>query len=878
MQGQRADLEAVLSGAARPREEHLEQLFSLSLDLLCVAGADGYFKLLNPAWEKTLGYSLAELLEHPYLDFIHPQDREPSSNAARQLLGGSQLIFFENRFRCKDGSYRWMLWNAAPGPDKASIYALGRDITDRKNAERRLAAGYAVTTVLAEAPSLAAAAPRIQRAVCERLEWESGVSWRVEEESQPLHCVDLWHVPQLEIPKFEAMTRSTAFRAGVGLPGRVWASRQAQWISDVAVDTNFPRSRVAVEEGLHAAFGFPIRFGEDILGVFEFFSREIRQPDAAVLQLFDAIGSQIGQFIVRRRAEEELKEYTSYLEAARQAQEENAMRLSLLVKELDAARDRAEEATRAKGEFLASISHDIRTPMNAIIGMTELALQEKLTKQQSHYIRTARDSANAIVSLINDILEFSRGEARGIELDRVEFGLRPLIADTVKSLEIRARQKGLRLTSATAPPVPENLIGDPERLRRIIVNLVANAIKFTERGEVAFRGEVEQQAEPGGMVRLHFSVRDTGIGIPAEKQKTIFQAFAQAEASTSRKYGGTGLGLAICSQLVELMGGKIWVESEAGRGSTFHFTAKFGLPQVQGQSAPTESGSHLQRDSAPALKKIERAVRRLRILVVDDVPVNLELAEEFLRLRGHTVALAASGKEAVALLEKRTFDAVLMDLEMPGMGGGEATRLIRGRERKAGGHLPIIAMTGHASAADADASVAAGMDAWISKPIDFGRLFTIVETAAGAGSAEAAANEPGSSQETALSRESLLRSAGGDAKLLARLIRLFLADSPKRMAAIREAVAKRQAVLAAQSIHAYKGALGNFGASNALEEAKNLELLARAGKMEEVRGLFGNFERDVMRFEEFLRVLDKAPRERRARKAKPKGRVRRRRS
>ncbi|HEV2489674.1 MAG TPA: PAS domain S-box protein, partial [Candidatus Acidoferrales bacterium] len=386
MQGPRADLETVLSTATRLREEQLEELFSLSLDLLCVAGGDGYFKLLNPAWERTLGYSLAELLEHPYLDFIHPQDREPSTNAANQLLAGSQLIFFENRFRCKDGSYRWLLWNAAPGPDKSSIYALGRDITERKHAERRLAADYAVTTVLAEAPSLAAAAPRILRAICESLEWECGAIWRVDEASQSLHCVDLWHVPHLEIPKFEAMTRSAAFRAGVGLPGRVWANRQAQWISDVVADSNFPRSHAAIQEGLHAAFGFPIRFGGDILGVFEFFSREIRQPDAAILQLFDAMGSQIGQFIVRRRAEEELREYASYLEAARQAQEENAKRLSLLVKELDAARKRAEEATRAKGEFLASVSHDIRTPMNAIIGMTELALQGDLPRQQRHYV------------------------------------------------------------------------------------------------------------------------------------------------------------------------------------------------------------------------------------------------------------------------------------------------------------------------------------------------------------------------------------------------------------------------------------------------------------------------------------------------------------
>jgi PAS domain S-box-containing protein len=878
MQGPRADLETVLSKAARLREEQLEQLFTLSLDLLCVAGADGYFKLLNPSWEKTLGYSLAELQERPYLDFVHPHDREPTISAAQQLNAGAQVISFENRYRCKDGSYRWLLWNATPSSDKASIYALARDITERKHAERRLAAGYSVTTVLAEAPSLAAATPRILQAICESLEWECGAIWRVNETSQSLHCVDLWHVPHLDIPEFEAMTRAASFRAGVGLPGRVWANRQAHSIPDVVVDSNFPRAHAAIKEGLHAAFGFPIRFGGDILGVFEFFSREIRQPDAALLHLFEAVGSQIGQFMVRRRAEEELREYASYLEAARQAQEENAKRLSLLVKELDAARNRAEEATRAKGEFLASVSHDIRTPMNAIIGMTELALQENLSPKQRHYIRTARDSANALVSLVNDILEFSKGEARRIELDRIEFSLRPLIQDMMRSLEIRARQKGIRLSSVIAPPVPELLIGDPERLRRIIVNLVANAIKFTEQGEVTLRGEVEPQPQREGMVQLHFSVSDTGIGIPAEKQATIFQAFTQAEASTSRIYGGTGLGLAISSQLVELMRGKIWVESETGHGSTFHFTARFGLAQRSEEAGTKDSVTTQYPRSSADTRTITRAEKPLRILVVDDIPVNRELAGEFLSRRGHTFALAGSGREALALLQRQSYDAVLMDLEMPEMSGTEATRQIRQGERKTGAHLPIIAMTGHASAADADASLAAGMDGWVSKPIDFERLFTIVESAANDGAAGPATLEPSPAPKIALSRETLLRSAGGDSELLAKLIRMFLADSPKRMSAIRTALAKGNTASLAQAAHAFKGALGNFGSSNAVEEAKNLEVCARAGKLDEARKSFAAFEKNVVHFERALCLLGLAPRARRNRKRNPLRKIRRRKS
>jgi len=803
--------------ARKLAEEERDQFFTLSVDMLCIAGFDGYFKHLNPAWEKTLGLANEELLAKPFLEFVHPEDRPATLAATAQLsTTGGEVISFENRYLCKDGAYKWLAWDAVPFAEQQMIYAVARDITERKRTEG----------------------------------------------------------------------------------------------------------------------------------------------------------------------------------------------------ELQKAKDAAEAATRAKSEFLANMSHEIRTPMNGIIGMTELALDTELTPEQREYLTAVKDSADSLLRLINDILDFSKIEAGKLDLEPIDFSLRDSLEDTMKTLAMRAHKKGLELACHIPPDVPDTLVGDPGRLRQLVVNLSGNAIKFTEQGEVVVDVAVESQT--GEEICLHFAVKDTGIGIPPEKQRVIFEAFSQADSSTTRKYGGTGLGLAISTQLVALMGGRIWVESKVGEGSTFHFTARLSLskavlpkrltepvdvkdlpvlvvddnatnrrileevltnwhmkptvvdgaraalsaleqardaaapfalvltdgrmpgmdgfelaeqirqhPELAGATIMMLSSDGQRGDAARCrelgvsayltkpikqadlldaivtvlhasstephepLPKLQRplpeARHRLHILLAEDNAINQRVAMGILQKRGHTVVVAGNGKEVLAALEKEAFDILLMDVQMPEMDGFEATREIRRRESQlsavscqssgtqnppeesqlatenwppATRRIPIVAMTAHAMKGDRERCLAAGMDSYISKPLQARQLFEViaglVPTPA---DAETDTPDQTAPTESVFDRNVALDRVEDDRELLQEIVGLFFDEIPGLLSAIQESVVQRDANALERAAHTLKGAVGNLGAKDAFAAALRLEVLGRGGDLTNIEEAYAELEKAIIRLKSALAAL-----------------------
>jgi len=722
----------------------LDRFFQLSLDPLCILGTDGAFVRVNPSFTRVLGHDADAATGLRFLQIVHPEDAEHARAQTERLAAGEAVSYFEVRCRHADGSYRWLGWSGIPAQRQDVVYAVGRDVTESKAAER----------------------------------------------------------------------------------------------------------------------------------------------------------------------------------------------------ELIEAKEAAEAANRAKSEFVANMSHEIRTPMNGIIGMTRLAMDGELTGEQREYLAMVDSSAHALLDIINDVLDFSKIEAGRLELEPLPFSLRETLADAFKAMALRAAERNVELLYEEDADVPEGLVGDPGRLRQVLLNLVGNAVKFTDSGEVSVHVSVRERSDEE--VLLNFQVRDTGIGIPPEKQHMVFEAFAQADGSTTRRYGGTGLGLAISSRIVALMGGTLEVESEQGRGSVFRFDARFGLHRVASASGapvrldgmralvvddnatnrrilvecvrrwgmeaeqadgaaaalrtmataaergepvrlvlsdvhmPDVDGFELAervlrpgpggapsvmlltsavrggdwaraRDLGVAafmlkpilpselLEEIRRVVgrrdldtlageraaakptsdRALKVLLAEDNRVNQTLATALLARRGHQVTVVTTGREVLAHLDAEPWDLVLMDVQMPDIDGIEATRIIRARESASGARVPIVAMTAHVMTGDRERCLQAGMDDYVSKPMEATELFGAIDRALVRGGGRAWV-------PPVFDRVVALHHLGGDVAALQHEVAMFVEAGPNHLLRIDRALDAGETAAAEREARSLEEAGASLGMTRLRDAARTL--------------------------------------------------------